>query len=903
MRKTVTTGIAIFAAFCVPCVADADNISGIVKDAETGEELIGAIIRVKDDADKVAVSGLDGSFTLASPSQECVLLCSYVGYQTQECKPSPNEAKVVVMLEPDNKLGEVVVVAQTIGNTEAAARGIEKNALNVMNVMSAKSIELSPDLTVANVIQRMSGVTMERNSSGEGQYVILRGMDKRYNYTLVNGMKIPSPDNKNRFVPLDIFPAELLDRLEVTKSLTANMEGDGIGGAVDMIMKDAPHERQFTINAHTGYSAHFFGHDFQSFHYRSIRRNSPNDVYGNSYSADASDFTTRNLAVRSSKPLPDVSLGVSYGDRFAREHLGVIAALSFSNCNKGKLSDMYESSAGSDGVQPITNRHFSEQQTRLGAHLKLDGYITPRHKLTLYGGYMDFRNAQVRDAVELQSETVRLRWQHQRIMNLTLKGEHKFLREEALHLNWAANVAEAKNEVPDNAQIYLNSVSGSSAQWVNKNVGADRRWERNSDKDFSGNADLSYCLKTATAGTFDFSAGGMYRNKKRQSYYAEYSFQPYDESKEEVNRYDQYRNGDWNNYDEILFRLRGRNLSDPMNYGATEKIGAAYAQLRYRKGDWQVVGGLRAEHTNQGYTLLYPTDDADSEGSQRYTDPLPDLHIRYAINKNTNIRLSYYRGINRPSFFEIVPYHIINEDYNERGNPDLRHTVAENFDLRFEMFPRPTEQLMVCLFYKRLKDPIEYGMQMLGQETFYTPGNYGNANNCGVEVDVMKYFHWFGVKMNYTYTHSSITTTKVKETPDEQGSIYTEYVDQTRPLYGQAAHVFNCSLLFKDVRRDWDAQIALLYTGKRIAVIDRLYENDRWDAGIAQLDVSAEKRFRKGVSLFVKAQNLLNTPLLRYYHANESNANVQNVRRHKGGIVEREERTGQSFQVGFRYKL
>ena len=93
----------------------------------------------------------------------------------------------------------------------------------------------------------MSGVTVERNSSGEGQYAILRGMDKRYNYTLVNGVKIPSPDNKNRFVPLDIFPSEMLDRLEVTKSLTANMEGDGIGGAVNLIMKDAPSDRQFTL--------------------------------------------------------------------------------------------------------------------------------------------------------------------------------------------------------------------------------------------------------------------------------------------------------------------------------------------------------------------------------------------------------------------------------------------------------------------------------------------------------------------------------------------------------------------------------------------------------------------------------------------------------------------------------
>jgi outer membrane cobalamin receptor len=57
-----------------------------------------------------------------------------------------------------------------------------------MNIVSGKAIEVSPDLTVANVMQRVSGVSIERNSNGDGQYAILRGMDKRYNYTLVNGV-------------------------------------------------------------------------------------------------------------------------------------------------------------------------------------------------------------------------------------------------------------------------------------------------------------------------------------------------------------------------------------------------------------------------------------------------------------------------------------------------------------------------------------------------------------------------------------------------------------------------------------------------------------------------------------------------------------------------------------------
>lgn len=170
--------------------------------------------------------------TFPVPHEKFTIICTYVGYKRYELQIDKKDSEIEIPLDSDDILLEgVTITARNPGRTEAGARAIEKQAMNVVNVMSAKAIELSPDITVANVIQRMSGVTIERNSSGEGQYAILRGMDKRYNYTLVNGVKIPSPDNKNRFVPLDIFPSEMLDRLEVTKSLTANLEGDGIGGS------------------------------------------------------------------------------------------------------------------------------------------------------------------------------------------------------------------------------------------------------------------------------------------------------------------------------------------------------------------------------------------------------------------------------------------------------------------------------------------------------------------------------------------------------------------------------------------------------------------------------------------------------------------------------------------------
>ena len=100
-----------------------------------------------------------------------------------------------------------------------------------MNIMSAKTIQLLPDYTIGDVLQRVSGVTTQKSVTGGGQFANIRGMDARYNYTTIDGVKVPSPDYKNSYVPMDIFPSEMVERLEVIKTLTPDMEGDAIGGA------------------------------------------------------------------------------------------------------------------------------------------------------------------------------------------------------------------------------------------------------------------------------------------------------------------------------------------------------------------------------------------------------------------------------------------------------------------------------------------------------------------------------------------------------------------------------------------------------------------------------------------------------------------------------------------------
>ena len=593
-------------------IADAQPIKGTVNDS-SNEPIIGATIKVKQEPSIAAVTGLDGSFTIDCDIKNPIFICSYIGCKTVEQEVTSDDV-VITLPEEAVVLGEVTITAMNTGNGEIGARTLERTAPNVINIMSAAAIDLSPDVTVANVIQRMSGVTVERNGTGEGQYAILRGMDKRFNYTLVNSVKIPSPDNKNRFVPLDMFPSEMLDRLEVIKSPTANLEGDGIGGAVNLVMKDAPYNRQLNINLSTGYNALFFNRDFQSFNYGAIVSKSPFERNTSAdYSVTSADFSSDNFRTKSRRPLPDFNLGICDGNRFFDNRFGVMLSGTWQNVARGKDSDLYYKVSGNN--YGIEHRLFSEQVHRLGLHSKLDYHFNMDNNLQLYLGYMDMITSQVRDARDDKTWTMRMRYNRQRIMTANLNGEHKLL-DGALKINWRGVASKATSTTPDNALITMQGTH------VSTSGAATRRWEHNSDRDFAGYADLQYSLNS----NWLIIAGGMYRDTQRTSFFNDYTFDS-PTGPEHVQVY----GVDWTDFDQIEMVPREYgNIGDPLNYDATERIGAAYLMAKFNNRYWEANAGVRIEHTDQGYVLKYPRD-VDPEGRQKYYDFLPSFNVKYAL--------------------------------------------------------------------------------------------------------------------------------------------------------------------------------------------------------------------------------------------------------------------------------
>ncbi|MBV5314746.1 MAG: TonB-dependent receptor [Prolixibacteraceae bacterium] len=907
------------------------NIRGTVNDAKTREELVGATIYIKE-LKQGTISGLDGSFVIKNiPKGNYTIQCSYISYQTIERKISVTESELqnsdFTLIPQYTELDEVNVVGRSDKSTDISARSSERNSNQVINVVSAKTIELSPDLNVANALQRMSGVTLDKSSSGSGQYALLRGMDKRYNYTLVNGIKIPSTHNKHRYVSLDMFPSDMVDRIEVSKTLTPNMEGDAVAGAVNLVMKNAPDNLLVQANVSAGYSHFFSENDFQTFSSKTNNLKSPYERNEHGYRTVPSDFPNQNLIIKTVDVPINAYGNLTLGNRFFKKRLGWILSGSYQNTYTGENSLYFKDDLSRDGKNlpvliSMQERIYNENKRNYGIHNKFDYQFNDRHRIQLYAAYLDFATNQLREVQSTdlavsydpdngnlnRSHSSRFRFNSQSLFTTTLQGDHRIF--EMLSANWSAVYSKASNQTPDEATVkYGNGLESFKPvrQYIDFD-GSDRIWRRNSDEDKAGYLNFTY-TPTVFGSKAEIISGAMYREKNRTSFYNKYTLNAIVRKSDNTTSFYSEKGVDWNTYDGIIWQVynpRG-TVAVGENYDAFETVMAAYSMFRVDIQKIQVCGGVRVENTEQGYSMKYPIGEPNPDGSQKYTDVLPSIHLKYSPFQNQNFRLSYYRAINKPGFQEIVPYIDASEEPVTAGNKNLRHAVADNFDLRWEFFPGQLDQVMVGTFYKRLKDPIEFAFDKfmnVSQQIVYAPINSDKATNYGIELDVIKYYREWGVKGNYTLTRSEITSEKLSRGKDANGNDITEYVSQTRPLFGQSAHVGNISLLYKGSNNGFSSQLAFSYTGDRIYTVSRYIDNDLWQKGFWQLDASAEKKLNHGISLFVKAHNLLNSHVKVYIKKmNPLNNDVPLHGDDDKNTLVRDEYSMSSYLIGIRYKL
>jgi outer membrane receptor protein involved in Fe transport len=943
LRKT--TFFTLF-GICFAFFAHAGTIKGKIRDSKTGEPMTGATVTLEPSHFTTTVQ-LDGTFSFHHlPPGKYRIIASTIGYQSSQpmdivLESDYDEKSVSLDLAPTMTLLEEVRISAATGGSDRMARRIEQRSDMVQNILSARTIELSPDITVANAIQRVSGVTIQRDNTGDGRYAIIRGMDQRYNSTLVNGIKIPSPDDKYRFVPMDIFPSEMLERLEVIKALTPEMEGDAIGGTMNLVMKSAPDQFLFTVNASGGYSTIFSTRPFTAFDHSGIPKQSPAEIHGNNYAASPYDFNYNNLNYSNKSNPLNSTLGLTIGDRFDGGKLGVILSASYQNIYKGAISDRLVPDAqplpspSPNTLNPSDSyvRQFNTQTRRIGLQNKIDYIFNPKNRISLFNMYLHQDSYETRFTPDsstaglnstatqtLVRPEYRSTWQIQDIYNATLQGDHQLGSN--VKLDWSGVYSIAKQALPDQATftwnevVFYNTKGQIDSIRNNLPVGTSnvttQRSQHNTDQDWAGYANLSY-KPVILHREVEFKTGGLYRYKTRTDYNNYYTLQdssggaPYTTVQAAIPYF----------YFQASGQNQGINTAANANtYTAHEQVTAGYIDAKFDViRNLQVLGGVRVENTQDQYNTALPlTSTEGAYGTIHYTDVLPSVHFKYLVADNQNIRLSYFKSISRPGFGDLVP--IIDNSNNEftfLGNPLLKHVRADNLDLRYELFPGLTDQILVGVFYKKLVNPIEYFVTNInGPSSLYIkPENTNEADNYGLEAVFNKYFGMFGISANYTYTHSSITTTKLVYSFVQGVGNQTSTENQTRPLQGQANNIGNISLLFKDQRIGLEAQLALAYTGDCIAEVSNYYNLDIWQKPFTQLDLSLEEKFTRHFAFFGKVNNLTNAPLKKYikFPYTSVNANLppgyQIPFQDAGSnyTVAEKDIYHLSFLAGFRYKF
>lgn len=797
---------------------------------------------------------------------------------------------------PDS-LPKITITGYPDNGSERNALRLRSHAGMIMEIVPAENVEHSADLSVADITRRVNGLSVTTDHSGLSDRTIIRGMDPKYNYTLVDGIKIPSPGDRSRYVPLAIFPADIIQRLEVYKSLTPEMEGDAIGGAVNLVLRDAPNEPLLKVRFSTGYNQAFIGQSYLSFDNRVVNKKSPYQLYGPSYAATGNDFTKANLSFKHKQPLPDVLGSLTWGQRHFNNKLGILIAGDYQDIKRGVGSFFIPQNnepqlSNAPGLTDFYRDQYSATILRQGLHARLDWVFNSRHTIGLYQFYSSQEDIESRHRIDTSltlgrtgpgtgritiSDRSRLHFQD--LYSTSLRGAH--LLSPNVSLKWTAAYATATGLYPDWSELsagtaLIQQPNGSVAQSPLLLDPLTRIWLRNREQDFSGYLYADY-HRTIKGREISLATGGLYRAKDRNNFYNSYTFQPAITGAYGQPFVDIYH-ATWtnNNGPQDPFGA----VANPNTYTAHEYIAAAYASLSLRGKRTEWIAGLRYENTRQQFvSSVDPTVSYGKEGAIRYDDYLPSAQLKYKITATQQLRASWYESLSRPPLYDVTFYSITYEDYQEAGNPFLKRSRADNADLRYEWYPGDLDFLQAGLFYKHIDDPYERTLLNAGDELYplpsqglpYTPAgqltaqmrNAPAASDYGFEIAAAKYAGKIGIEAGYTYLYRRITIpTKFmtrQDPADPSSNLISVTRNETRPLQGQSPHLANFGLIYRDDRKGWMARLTAIYTGRRIYSASSWYGLDYWQRGYTVLDASIEKQLGKQIKVFLKASNLFNT--------------------------------------------
>ena len=895
----------VFSAKAMAAEETLENNSGLVTGQITDAEkqiLPGASIIVEGMHTGVT-SDINGFYTIANLKPGTYTLkVSYVGYSPKEMTVTIANGKVLtrdVVLDEGAELKEVEVLGAFSGQRKAFQ--MQKAAMGVTNVVSADQVGKFPDSNIGDALKRINGINVQYDQ-GEARFGQVRGTSADLTSVTVNGNRLPSAEGDTRNVQLDLIPADMIQTIEVNKVVTSDMDGDAIGGEVNLVTKSTPSHRILNFTAGTGYT-----------------------------------WISEK---------PQLNLGATWGQRFFNDKFGVMASASYQYAPGGSDNTEFEyvEKDGKVVLNEAQVRQYYVTRERQSYSLGLDYRFSPLHKISFKGIYNRrndwenrYRISYKKLASDPSSQSVVIqtkagsdnnkdaRLERQQTMDFTLDGEHQFGR---LNVDWASSFSRATEDRPNERYIGWKlkgsddldfgaamEDAGKKQPYCSLAIPSfdEGKWKldefTNSDQSISENEikeRINFSLPLATGkfgNTLRFGYKYTNKHKKRNTEYYDYtdaadkylsdwkdnlstqvrsSFMPgsqYPIGTQFVSKgYLGNMNFDKADGQELLEEEAG-------NYKATEQIHAAYLRLDQRLGaKLTATAGLRMESTRlktSGVNYVVDEEEEESltptgEFRNNYTNWLPSLLLKYTPDDNSNVRFSVTKTISRPKYSALVANKSFNLADQEAtiGDPNIKPTEAWNFDLSADYYFKSIGMVSLGLFYKDIKnvnvETLGYykgeELGLVGNEELFEVTQNMNAYDArvfGVEVAWQRDFGFIAPELrclgfygNYTYTHST--------TRNYNPRLGIEDGDDVK-MAGSPEHTANASLYFEkngiNVRLSYNFAsdfIDMMNTGSR--ELDRYYDK------VNYLDLNASYTWGKNTkfTVYAEANNLLNQPL-RYY--------------------------------------
>jgi len=884
------------------CITNSVFASGIkikVTDGATQKPIANVSVKIINTAITL-VTDSDGICRLDNvPAGNTVLFFSAENYKQLTVNKLVNEGRItelnVTLEKLQVTLHEIFINADINPRTDQQSQVTEKNTIQLMDIASGDLIEHTGSISAGDVVQHIQGLSVTHTSTGSSDKAIIRGMEAKYSYTLINGFKIPSPDDKSRYISLDLFPAGLLQTVQVYKSLTADMEGDAIGGAVNLVMRQPPDAPLLQVNLNTGYNGYYFDNPYRTFNSKVVQDQSPYERFGPSYYATGADFSKDNLSFYNKKPLPDVTTNVLFGNKFFNNKLGFIASVDYKNIKTSSDGFFIPLNAQPNlnnvpAFSDFDKQSYFNNKIAISTNEALVFQPDSSNKFTLSHFYLNQKDIETRSTVDTSLAlgrsgagtgriyiSDRSRVHEQEVNNINLKGANSYNN---LIVNWAGVFSEANGRYPDWSELTANTgrligPGGTIIQTPLLLAPLNRIWLSNKERDIDGYLDIHYKPQLFHQ-KLTLSGGGLIRYKTRDNFYNSYVFSP------TINQpFTNIYQAVWENNDGPQNPLG--NVNNPNTYTATERINAYYLMADFQNGKSEFTGGVRLEQTNQNFnSLLDPSVSFGKTVTISYKDWLPDVHWKYAIDDKQEVKASYFKGISRPALYDITFATITYEDFIVAGNPFLKRTQADNLDLNYTWYQTKSTEFKAAIFYKHIIDAYEKTLLNGNDELYpipqnglsYTPAgqlteqlkNTGTAINYGSEVSYSRSWLNFTISSSYTYTSSNITRMKkllTRVDPDDPSSnLVTVTKPEDGPLEGQSKSLANVNLLYKNIHGNWLANISFIYTGKRIDLVSPWYGLDYWQRQNVTVNVSAEKKISRDFKLKLSVSNLFNNGII-----------------------------------------